>query len=136
MKHKTMDQFINDSKSVIQSYITDLDYDIAMIERGESCLIFTHECGSHAIQLHDYSSYPLPGVSVPYLFGLADRWHILKQCSDVLDCESIKNSPLIHYHDASVGRIREISFSQACELVKQYQTRMTHLFNNGLKDAA
>ena len=130
MKHKTLEQFKTDSLAIIESFKSDLDYDIEMINRGETCLIFTHCCGSHAIHLHDYSGYPPCGVSVPYLFGHADRWHILKECSSVLECESVKNAPLIHYFDSSVGRIREISFAQACDVVKQYQSRMTNLFNN------
>ena len=130
-----IEQFIADSKSVIKSYITDLDYDLAMIDRGETCLIFTHECGSHAINLYDYADYPAEGVSVPYLFGHANRWHILKECSSILECESVKNAPLIHYYDSSVGRIKKVSFSQACELVTRYQMRMNNLFINDRKAA-
>ena len=135
MQNKTLDQFITDSLDVIKSYQSDLDYDLAMIERGETCLIFTHAMGSHAIHLHDYSDYPLEGVQVSYLFGQADRWHILKECASVLECESVRNAPLVHYYDASVGSIKEITFVQACDLVDKYQKRMINLFNQDRKVA-
>ena len=130
-----IEQFKVDSLAVIKAYQSDLDYDLAMIERGETCLIFTHECGSHTIRLYDYADYPAEGVYVQYLFGRADRWHILKECSATLDCESVKNAPLIHYFDASVGRIRKVTFDQASQLIMQYQARMNNLFLNDRREA-
>jgi len=40
----------------------------------------TKETGTHLFRLIPYDEYPKAGEKVPYLFGTADRDHILKGC--------------------------------------------------------
>lgn len=132
---KTIEQFKHDCLQVIEFYQSDLNYDLEILNAGWPALFFAYKCGSHAIVLHPFESYPPGGDTVPYLFGRADRWHILHQVKSLLECESVKNAPLIHYFDGR--RIKLIDIDKAISIVEHYHQSMSNRFrkDNGLRAA-
>ena len=126
MKTKTIEQFERDCLAVIQSYQSDLYQDIEIIKSGKASLFFAYDCGSHAIVLRDFAEYPQEGEQVKYLFGTADRWHLLNETGAILECESVKNAPIVHYFDGH--KIRQITHEKAARIVEDYKFRMSSKF--------
>lgn len=67
-------------RPLIEAFEDDLlVHDKAMIEERPNCpfLHYTRACGTHMLPLPPIETYPAKGVSVPFLFGYADREHLL-----------------------------------------------------------
>lgn len=132
---KSIDQFRADCLEVIESYQSDLDIDLNTILAGTPALFFAYECGSHSIELRPFDTYPPAGDTVPYLFGRADREHILAGVGTTLECESVRNAPLVHYYDGKT--IKQIDHARAAIIVQDYRHAMGLQFrkHNGLQVA-
>ena len=91
MKRKVaLEKFKTDCLKVIKYYRSDLDIDMKIVGKKVSAVFFAYECGSHAITLPEFERYPAAGERVRYLFGSADRRHILNETGSTLECESVK----------------------------------------------
>lgn len=70
-------------------YLDDLKIDENLILANPNIpfIHLTRECGTTLIMMEpwDHEIYPLHGESVPYLFGFADRYHILKAKREIFD---------------------------------------------------
>jgi len=126
MKNKSLQKFKADCLKVIKNYQTDLDYDIQAIKNNKVSIFFAYESGSHSIELIPFLDYPKKGEKVKYLFGQADREHILNEVGRTMECESIKNAKLVHYFDGE--KIYEINHETAKKLISDYKLRMHKAF--------
>lgn len=120
----------------VKHYKSDLDEDAKLINQGKECLFFVYESGSHAIVLFNFESYPAFDQRVPFLFGTANRDHILNETGSILECESVKNAPLKFYFDGKqMFRLGDIQ--EATTIVADYKRKMSAIFKkyNGYKAA-
>lgn len=71
----------------------------------------------------DHERWPAKGVEVPYLFGKADRYHILDQAADCIRGEKHRvetgDARLTHYFDGK--KLREIEISRALDIALAHQ---------------
>jgi hypothetical protein len=114
----------------IESYHRDLlVHDRREIRRKPACpfLHLTRQYGTYLTMLIPSTDYPPQGMEVPYLFGHADRWHILKERAGCMEYGK-KHHPnaLLHYFDGKT--LRTITYDQASEIVRQYTARITAEF--------
>jgi len=85
----------------------------------------TRASGTHICFMPSAADYPAPGVYVPYLFGTANRDHVLEQVVTFADywlrpcAEPVK---LVHYFDGR--RLRKVSLKDAQELLRDYGRRV------------
>lgn len=98
-------------------------------------LHFTGENGTHIVQFHPATDYPPAGERVPYLFGTADRCHILNQHVDIV--KHLVEKPdfrqeLILYSDGK--SVKQIDGERALCLVDQYRIDIESAWN--MKNAA
>lgn len=108
---------------VVKHYRDDLiKHDKAWLEEnpGVPFLHFAGECGTDLIDHIPADKYPARGVRVPYLFGSADREHILRGITSIV--ESIEKSgsrPVVHYFN---GReLIPIDFELAKRVAQNYR---------------
>ena len=92
---------------------------------GRRFLHFTGNTGTNIITLYWLEDYPKKDEWVPYLFGTADRQHILKGISETLKCMPNCNrmSLILHYDGKD---LKIITYNQAKEIVSDY----TYMMNN------
>jgi hypothetical protein len=83
----------------------------------------TRDMGSHTqlMPLADHPLWPEQGKEVPYLFGKADRYHLLRDAEGFMDY-FIKNhresSVLVHHFD---GReLHRIDYAKGDEILRQW----------------
>ena len=69
---------------IVKNYQTDLQYDIDCMNNKKPCLIFLRENGSHICALEPFEDYPKSFERVKYLFGTADRHHILNDKKEMV----------------------------------------------------
>ena len=82
-------------------------------------LHFSRDTGTHIVFFTPASEYPAKGEKVPYLFGYADRDHILCQTiAMVLGIKQNDSTKLILYFDGN--RFKKIGFAKAEDLVRGY----------------
>lgn len=125
MKTKTRsiyEQLCVECDGFIRAYRDDLiKHDKAEIEEnpGVPFLHTTREMGTTMTFLTPAEDYPAPGEKVPYVFGTADRWHILKEKRGAVDWYR-RNIPdaLWHYFDGK--ELRRITLDEADEIVSDY----------------
>lgn len=85
----------------------------------------TRECGTWIFPLlpHDAPEFPPKGERVPYLFGTADREHILKQTTECLTGNTIAETALlVHYFNGK--ELKTISLFTAIEIAKRHQRQV------------
>lgn len=121
---------------LIEAFHDDLlKHDKAIIEAhepGTPFLHYTRACGTHLFMLIPAASYPRKGEFVRYLFGHADREHILSDLGKVIDsfvrdrdrgCEAQK---AVHYFDGKrlklidVRKAQEICFAYRCGIRREW----------------
>jgi hypothetical protein len=74
-------------------------------------------------------------VEVPYLFGKADRWHLLKEVSEMIRFGmNYHPDSLLHYFDGKT--LRTVTYPQAQEIVRLYTARITEAFRTPNLQAA
>lgn len=111
---------------IIKSFHNDLlVHDKRDIEKnpGIPFLHFTGDTGTYAFFMIPAEDYPAKGKLKPYLFGRADRNHILRQFVKVVDCmQTVNRQDLILYYNGK--RLIEISQKRAESLAWKYQWRI------------
>jgi hypothetical protein len=94
-------------------------------------LHWTRDTGTTIVHLLEPGEYPGPGQRVPYLFGTADRWHILNGVRDMATYHvKPMNDPhkyTAHYFDGE--RLRPITVDKAVEIAEQYRRRTEALWH-------
>lgn len=111
------------SLPLIQAYHDDLlVHDLAAITKYPTCpfLHVTRDYGTYLDMLIPAEDYPADGVKIPYLFGHADRWHILKHIGSSREYAE-KHHPgalLLHFDGKT---LREISHDFGRRVVADYQ---------------
>ena len=128
------DRLMNLAEGFIKDYRDDLlvhDKN-AMAEReGVPFLHFTGESGTIMEFLLPYGMYPPKGTKIPYLFGKADRRHILDEIkSTVFYARKSTRQGLILYYDgeSEMHNLFEITQDTAEEIVGTYHKRMRGIF--------
>jgi len=94
-------------------------------------LHFTGELGTHMVHLIPFSVYPNKGEKISYLFGRADREHILKDIKElVFYMRKSTRQDLILYYDGQTAthNLFDISQDTAEEIVTAYYKKMKTLF--------
>ena len=92
---------------------------------GRRFLHFTGTTGTNMITLYWPEDYPGPGERVRYLFGTADRYHILKQVTELINClPRHDRMSLIMYYDGKT--LKEVTLNEAKGIVSDY----TYVMNN------
>jgi hypothetical protein len=92
---------------------------------GVPFLHWTRACGTDLTLMPEADTYPPKGERVPFLFGTADRHHVLKMVTEIAVYEaSPYNSPrlmVLHYDGDT---LREVSLDNAIEIANQYRARI------------
>lgn len=83
---------------------------------------FIHICrasGTHIVDMPNKSEYPEKGIKIPYLFGVADRNHLVAQ---KLECTKTlaKLYPNATYRLIRDNRIKVITSQEAISIVNNY----------------
>ncbi len=115
-------------RSRLLAYETDLEtHDKEAIETspGVPFLHWTRDSGTEIVMLWDMKSdvWPMYGVQVPYLFGTADRNHMLDQKIAIAEWHlrtpsGGDNKYICHYYDGV--RIMPVTCAKAVEIAKEY----------------
>ncbi len=122
----------------IEDYHADLlKHDRRAIRRRPTTpfIHLTRQYGTYITMLPPAEEYPPQGVEVPYLFGKADRWHLLKEVSEMIRFGmNYHPDSLLHYFDGE--NLRTVTYPQAQEIVRLYTARITESFRNRQLHAA
>jgi hypothetical protein len=127
------EQLLRRISPIVKHYRTDLEVDERLIgaHPGEQFLHWARECGTTLQFLFgaDHESYPGKGVEVPYLFGTADRDHILRQSSSIAICEQrAGSSRIVHHYDGR--QLRQISIQDAIDIAHVHVRRVRYQWAN------
>lgn len=122
-------------KELALPVITEYKDDLLVHDRNEikafkKCdfIHMTRPSGTHMIIFRPSESYPVKGERIRYLFGTADRIHILNDtCGAVPYLLKEQNIELILYRKGD--SITEITASEACDLVEEYRQAMLELWS-------
>ena len=127
------------SLPIIESYHDDLiKHDLNSLTRypGIPFLHFTGTTGTHLVIMHpaDNDRFPPPGEQVPYLFGTADRNHILEGKVITVECmgKSWRQDLILHYDG---NRLRKVSHEKSLEIVKTYANAVLYKWEGRKKYA-
>lgn len=112
---------------LLKAYHRDLIvHDRAAMEKypGVPFLHWTRECGTHITHLIPLELYPPAGVRVPYLFGHADRQHILDEIVRFAQhfVKPLETPHICHHYDGT--KLRQITNEQAVEIAREYYERI------------
>lgn len=115
------------SEPLIQDYHDDLlVHDKSSIKGNTENIPFIHftgTLGTYIFFLEPSEKYPVKGEIVKYLFGHADREHILEQVfKSVKWCRNSNRQSLILYYDGT--RISKINQDIAESLTKEYVVKI------------
>ena len=90
---------------------------------GVPFLHFTGDTGTYLLFMIPAEAYPAKGVTVPYLFGKADRGHILRQYLKTIECmKKVNRQDLILYFNGK--RLIEINQERAESITRKYEGRI------------
>ena len=122
VQSKTYQELLRRSMPLLEAYHKDLNvWDYQEIWKNPGCpfIHVTRKYGTHIYFHISASEYPEKDILVPFLFGKADRNHILKSSLDSLRhvLENM-NWLKIFYFDGS--DFQEISVTMAIELQEEY----------------
>ena len=114
----------------LKDYRNDLEkWDREIIEKMPGCpyLHYTRESGTHIVMMPpaDSDYYPKAGEYVKYLFGMAEREHILRGCVSMAEyfvnpCNSFHG--LVLHYDGQ--RFWEIDAGKALEIAREYRDQI------------
>lgn len=124
---EVFNQLVERSLPYLESYQEDLlKHDKRELEMypGRKFIHFTGSMGTYVIMLYELEDYPADGELVPYLFGTADRWHILKQLGVMVDCiiNHSNRTELVLYYDGQ--SLKKITLEKALDIVKSYTKKI------------
>ena len=119
---------------LMTGYQADLTtHDKAAIEdnRCTPFLHWTHDTGTHIDFLMEASEYPKAGERVRYLFGEANRWHIVGEIQHMAEyflrpCNEPHRYTVHHYDGV---KLRKITVEKALEIAKAYRKRIEAEFS-------
>jgi len=112
----------------LEAYRDDLvkhDKEIIANRHGVPFVHVTRANGTHICFMPSAADYPAPGVYVPYLFGTANRDHVLEQVVTFVDywlrpcAETVK---AVYWFDGQ--RLRKIDLEKAQKLLRDYGRRV------------
>jgi hypothetical protein len=90
---------------------------------GVPFLHFTGDTGTYLFLMIPAEDYPAKGVTVPYLFGKADRNHILRQYPKTVEhMKRVNRQDLILYFNGK--RLIEINQERAESIARKYEKRI------------
>lgn len=120
----------------------DLEIDRQMLE-GEPGTPFLHWARSHGTTLmflfpYGHSYLPAKGKEIPYLFGFADREHIVKQVFVMaerfcLPHNQTKSGFIVHHFDGRA--LRRIDTAKAFDIATNYRRQMFRAFDSEGKNS-
>lgn len=122
---------------IVKDYRNDLlVHDLDGIRaNGAECpfLHFSRETGTYMLHLIAASAYPAKGKFVPYLFGHADRDHILSEAVNMVN--SMANNHfgtphVCHYFDGR--KVRKITMAKAVEIIREYEAGIRRQWSQGV----
>jgi hypothetical protein len=95
----------------------------------------TRDYGTYLTMLVPADAYPAAGEMVPYLFGTADRRHILKGKGAEIDYaeKNHPNATVRHFDGATLCRV---SYAQARQIIADYQRAIETAWRGALCHAA
>jgi hypothetical protein len=102
---------------------------------GVEFLHFTRETGTTLVFLfpHDHPIWPHEGVHVKYLFGTADRWHILTQISKLTEYEcGLIQTPRLCYHGRS-GHVVAVTPEDALNIAHTFEAQVRGAWGQQMK---
>lgn len=125
--YKTLFEAVDKTVEAFRDDLEVIDRDlIAALDKCDKFLHFAGECGTHMAVLcpADSDYFPAVGKEVPYLFGHADRDHVLNGNVVIVECmlKGKGGHPLVHYYD---GRsLSRVTHEQALRIAKDHQERV------------
>lgn len=109
---------------IVTDYRTDIMHDAAAMQHYDRrpAVISLRPSGTFfgAMPAHDDPEFPPAGQTVPYLFGFADREHVLKQTSAVI-AGPRENWTYVHLHAEPYRAARIVTRAAALDIITQYQ---------------
>ncbi|HUU87522.1 MAG TPA: hypothetical protein VMX17_07180 [Candidatus Glassbacteria bacterium] len=133
-EHSLHDRLLFFATSFIKDYRDDLlIHDKNAIEDNPNIpfLHFTGESGTIIEFLIPFEKYPKKGERIPYLFGTADRQHILEQIKEmVFAARKSTRQDLILYYDGMTNthNLFDITQDKAEDIVTAYYEKILALF--------
>ena len=127
------DQLHDLAAPLITRYMDDLtkhDRNALEANPGMPFLHFTRDSGTHISFHMPANEYPKKGEYVPYLFGHADRDHLLEEASGIVNhyAKPYNDPPLmVLYYNGKT--LRKIDLAQAAEIVRDYQGSVRAAWN-------
>ncbi len=126
---KTYNQLLPKVDHLIKNYREDLlKHDRNHLDEYDGPFLhYTRISGTTILELCKADKYPAKGIKINYLFGQADRYHILNQvneCHDSLMNMGFKQT--IHYFDGKV--IKKVTRDQAQTIIREYTDTIKHEF--------
>jgi hypothetical protein len=121
--NNTWEKLFSLTNHIITSYRDDLlKHDREGIESNPPStpfLHFTRETGTNIIFLVSPDAYPAKGFRVPYLFGYADREHILNETVSLVKAlEKSGNTKLVLYFTGKT--FKKVTFKEAFDIAQKY----------------
>lgn len=121
----TFEQLFEKVDSIVKFYRSDLGIDREMIEKNPNTP-FIHaarDTGTYLILMIAAIDYPPVGQDVPYIFGSADRDHLLrgKVCTVKVATED-GATKAIHYFDGST--LKQINPDEAIAIITGYEAQI------------
>ena len=91
---------------------------------GMPFLHFTGDTGTDLMMMPpaDHPEWPNVGERVPFIFGHADRDHILHQKIVSVECMPRINRPIAHHWDGH--RLKRIDMARALDIVNAYAAKV------------
>lgn len=92
---------------------------------GTPFLHWTRQLGTHLLLLIAHDEFPPAGQCVPFLFGTADRNHLLDQAVSAARCwtEPCNGTVVaVHYFNGHI--LRKIDVHKATEIARQYAVKI------------
>ena len=117
------EQLHKKSRPLLEAYETDLNHDKDWIKDNPRVpfLHYTRATGTHLIPLNPSDTYPPAGTKVKYLFGRADREHILQGKLEMQAWfeNALREPPrLILYYDGRT--LQPVALTKAREVLEDY----------------
>ena len=121
MKIEVYNKIKKNSLPLMTDYEGDLvEHDYNNIINSEKCsfLHFTRKMGTYLIKLSTVD-YPAENRTIPYLFGTADRNHLLKQIITMVDYHKT-NCVMVQYYNHNADTVDIISIDDALSIAQAY----------------
>ena len=123
-------ELVEKTLSLIETYHDDLlVHDKNQIEAypGRPYLHFTGDTGTLMVTLYEKEDFPGRDEKVPYLFGYADRNHILKGIMEQVKCvlRINRRDCMLYYNGIT---LKSVEYYRAKEIAEDYTAKMERQF--------